>query len=218
MLYRIGPAILLVAFFIGGCGGPSEYRYNDSMKTYVASDHSAGTNTSEPAKTTYSSAGQQERTTAYYVYRPGDRPDFQPKVRQVQAIQAPAPDQPGTPEPESVELKDLQMVLEVSDILFQFDKWVINQSDVPELNRWVDYFQSHPQVKAEIYGHADSIGPSAYNQNLSQKRAQAVVNYLVSKGVDSKRLTAKGFGESQPVAPNTNPEGRQKNRRVELKI
>ncbi len=217
MLCRIGPAILLVSFFIGGCGGPTEYRYNDSMKTYVTPDDS-GTGSSASAKTTYATAGQHDRTTAYYVLRPGDRPDFQPKVRQVQTVQAPAPDQPETPEPQSVDLQDLQMVLEVSDILFQFDKWVINRSDVPELNRWVDYFQGHPRVTARIYGHADSMGPSAYNQDLSQKRAQAVVNYLVSKGVDPKRLTAKGFGESQPAAPNTSPEGRQKNRRVELKI
>ncbi len=95
---------------------------------------------------------------------------------------------------------------------------MIRESVVPELDQWAAYFQNNPQVTAEIYGHADSVGPSTYNMNLSQKRAQAVVNYSTAKGVSSSRLTAKGFGESQPVAPNSTSDGRQKNRRVELKL
>jgi outer membrane protein OmpA-like peptidoglycan-associated protein len=204
--YRLGPALLLFSFLVGGCAGtPAEYRYDDKMKTYTsASDETTAT----------SNSGQHDKATAHYVLRPGNRPDFQPKERP-QNVYQPATDQSGAP---VTELADLQMVLEVSDILFEFDKWVIKQSVVPELDRWADYFQSHPQVTAEIYGHADSTGPSAYNQQLSQRRAQAVVNYLVAKGVAPNRLTAKGFGESQPAVPNTTDEGRQKNRRVELKL
>jgi outer membrane protein OmpA-like peptidoglycan-associated protein len=211
--YRLGPALLLFSFLVGGCAGtPTEYRYDDTMKTYTsASDENS----------TISTSGRHDKTTAHYILRPGNRPDFKPKERQAQNVYRPATDQSGIPVTEGTEGTegaDMQMVLEVSDILFEFDKWVIKQSVVPELDRWADYFQSHPQVTAEIYGHADSTGPSAYNQQLSQKRAQAVVNYLVAKGVAPNRLTAKGFGESQPAVPNTTDEGRQKNRRVELKL
>lgn len=201
-LNRLGPAVLLCSFLIGGCAGsPTEIRYNDSMKTYTsASDQSKSVSTT----------GHPSKVTAHYILRPGDRPDFQPRVRQMQTVPT---SNEAYPQP-----ADLQMVLEVSDILFEFDKWVIRESVVPELDQWADYFQNNPQVTAEIYGHADSVGPSAYNMDLSQKRAQAVVNYLSAKGVSSDRLTAKGFGESQPAAPNSTNEGRQKNRRVELKL
>ncbi len=191
-LYRLGPVLLLCSILLVGCAdSPTEYRYDDRIAT--------------------STIGQHDKTTAHYILRPGNRPDIQPRLKPATT----ATDQAGLP---VTQASDLQMVLEVSDILFDFDKWVIKQSVVPELDRWAGYFQSNPQVTAEIYGHADSTGPSAYNENLSYKRAQAVINYLVNKGVDAKRLTAKGFGESQPVAPNTTSEGRQKNRRVELNL
>jgi outer membrane protein OmpA-like peptidoglycan-associated protein len=174
------------------------------MKTYTsASDQNKSISTT----------GQHSKVTAHYILRPGDRPDFQPRVRQMPTLQ-----QPATSNEASPQLADLQMVLEVSDILFEFDKWVIKESVVPELDKWADYFHTNPQVTAEIYGHADSVGPSAYNMDLSQKRAQAVVNYLTAKGITSDRLTAKGFGEKQPAAQNSTSEGRQKNRRVELKL
>jgi outer membrane protein OmpA-like peptidoglycan-associated protein len=207
---RLGPTVLLLSFFIGGCGGPTEYRYNDSMKTYSAANEE---------NQAVSTAGQHSKATAHYILRPGDRPDFQPRVRQMHTVQQPATgNEAATSNEAAPQLADLQMVLEVSDILFEFDKWVIRESVVPELDQWALYFQNNPQVTAEIYGHADSMGSSAYNMDLSQKRAQAVVNYLTAKGVTPDRLTAKGFGESQPAAPNSTSEGREKNRRVELKI
>ncbi len=70
----------------------------------------------------------------------------------------------------------------------------------------------------EISGHTDSDGSEMYNLRLSQARAQAVVDYLVSRGISPSRLIAKGYGESRPVAPNDTPENKQKNRRTELKI
>ena len=70
----------------------------------------------------------------------------------------------------------------------------------------------------EILGHTDNVGTDAYNQKLSEKRAQAVVDYLVEKGIDLNRIPAKGFGESHPVTGNDTPEGRQLNRRVEIKF
>ena len=204
-LYRLGPALLLCSLLMAGCAGsPSEIRYDDTMKTYVSAKNENGK--------TYT-ARQHDGTTAHYILRPGNRPDFAPRDERTTT----APQTYPSTVPET-QLEDLQMVLEVSDILFEFDKWVIKAEVVPELDKWADYFQNNPQVTAEIYGHADSTGPSTYNQGLSVKRAQAVVNYLAKQGVDPKRFTAKGFGETQPAAPNTTGEGRQKNRRVELNL
>lgn len=84
--------------------------------------------------------------------------------------------------------------------------------------------KKNPTFKIEVMAHTDSKGSDAYNLKLSQKRAESVVKYLVSKGINAERLTGKGYGETKPVAPNSNPdgsdnpEGRQKNRRTEFKI
>ena len=76
----------------------------------------------------------------------------------------------------------------------------------------------YPQMTIEIGGHTDGKGSEAYNQRLSENRAKAVVDYLVSKGVDAKRLKYKGYGKTMPVDTNDTEEGRAKNRRVEFKI
>jgi outer membrane protein OmpA-like peptidoglycan-associated protein len=209
-LYRLGPALLILSFLLAGCGGtPSEIRYNDKMQTYVA-----------PAdeKATVSTVGANNGVTAHYILRPGNRPAFQPGMKQAQTMQQMPPAQPEQMAPAKIQKADLQLVLDVSDVLFDFDKAVIRQSAVPELDKWAEYLKENPQETTAIYGHADSTGPGAYNQSLSERRAQAVVNYLIQKGVEPKRLTAKGFGETQPAAPNTTSEGRQKNRRVEMKF
>ncbi|HKJ65398.1 MAG TPA: OmpA family protein [Desulfopila sp.] len=108
------------------------------------------------------------------------------------------------------------IVIEASDVLFDFDKYVIKKIYYPVLDEWVLFFQENPHIIAQIFGHTDSIGPDAYNQKLSERRARAVFNYLVDNGIDKTRLKTRGFGESLPIAPNTTPEGRQKNRRVEV--
>jgi len=75
---------------------------------------------------------------------------------------------------------------------------------------------ANPQVNVAVEGHTDSDGDNAYNKDLSQRRAQSVVKYLVSKNVDANNLKANGFGEEQPVASNDTAEGKAQNRRVEL--
>ena len=75
-----------------------------------------------------------------------------------------------------------------------------------------------PELNIEIGGHTDGVGKAAYNQTLSEHRAQAVLDYLVGKGVDPARLTATGYGKTQPIDTNDTDEGREHNRRVELKI
>jgi OOP family OmpA-OmpF porin len=75
-----------------------------------------------------------------------------------------------------------------------------------------------PGVRVVVEGHTDSTGSDAYNQALSQRRADSVLNYLVRKGVPAQRLTARGFGESNPIASNDTAEGRALNRRVALEV
>ncbi len=194
-LYRLIPAVVLCSFLIAGCASsPTEVRYDDRMKT--------------------TTANQYEKVSARYILRPGDRPDFKPQAKQAAADCGQVTAQPAAA-PQRI---DLQLVLEASDILFAFDKWVIRAEVVPELDQWANYFQHNPQETAKIDGYTDSIGSTGYNQTLSERRAEAVKNYLIKKGVDPKRFVTRGFGETQPVASNTTAEGRQKNRRVELKF
>ncbi|MEQ1498452.1 MAG: OmpA family protein [Novosphingobium sp.] len=77
---------------------------------------------------------------------------------------------------------------------------------------------AYPNSLIDVYGHTDSTGSDSFNQALSEKRAQTVMNYLISKGVPAARIRSQGFGETMPVAENTTTEGRAKNRRVEIKI
>ncbi len=106
----------------------------------------------------------------------------------------------------------------LQNIFFETNLAVITPLSYPALDRVINFMKKNPDIKVEIDGHTDSVGSDAYNQRLSQARAQAVVEYLVKHGIGRDRLVAKGFGETKPVAPNTTPEGRAKNRRVEFKI
>ena len=76
----------------------------------------------------------------------------------------------------------------------------------------------HPGLQLEIEGHTDSVGSEEYNQQLSEKRASAVREYLVQQGIAGGSVTAKGFGKSRPVVSNATAEGRQRNRRVEMVV
>jgi OOP family OmpA-OmpF porin len=109
-------------------------------------------------------------------------------------------------------------------INFDFNKSNIKREFEPVLDEAARILQENPAVRVSVEGHTDSIGSEAYNQRLSERRANAVKRYLVAHGVAADRLEAVGKGESQPVAPNRtpdgkdNPEGRAMNRRVELKV
>jgi outer membrane protein OmpA-like peptidoglycan-associated protein len=107
-----------------------------------------------------------------------------------------------------------KLVLE--GVNFDFDKSAIRQEDLDSIDKDVASLDSWGNVNIEVAGHTDSRGSDEYNMKLSQRRADAVRNYLASKGIAADRLFTKGYGESQPVADNATDEGRFKNRRVEL--
>lgn len=108
--------------------------------------------------------------------------------------------------------------IKLNNIYFDFDRYELKPESFSELDRIFKFLTDNLEVRIEISAHTDSKGSDEYNLNLSQKRAESVVNYLVSKGIVSSRLIAKGYGESMPVADNETEEGRSLNRRVEMKI
>ncbi|MCZ8072189.1 MAG: OmpA family protein [Cytophagales bacterium] len=112
----------------------------------------------------------------------------------------------------------------LKNIYFEYDKADINRESAQELDKLVQILEDNPDIKIEMGSHTDSVASNSYNIDLSQRRAQSTVDYLIRKGIDPKRLTAKGYGEERPIARNTNPDGtdnpvgRQKNRRTEFRI
>jgi outer membrane protein OmpA-like peptidoglycan-associated protein len=120
-----------------------------------------------------------------------------------------------------VSLKSLQEseeAIKLNNIYFDFNKYELRPESFFELERVYKFLSDNPSINIEISAHTDSKGSDEYNMSLSQKRAESVVSYLVSKGVSPGRLIAKGYGKSQPVASNDTEEGRAMNRRVEMKI
>ena len=104
------------------------------------------------------------------------------------------------------------------NIFFDFNKFELKPESQAELDRVIQLLNDNPAVKIQIAGHTDAVGNAAENLKLSENRAKAVITYLISKGVDAKRLSYKGFGATQPVAENNTEEGRAQNRRTELKV
>ncbi|MCR4424331.1 MAG: OmpA family protein [candidate division WOR-3 bacterium] len=111
------------------------------------------------------------------------------------------------------------MVLTLKGVYFEFGKATLRTESYPALMEAAQIMKDNPDIIVEIQGHTDNIGSEKANQILSEKRAYSVMNFLVQYGgIDPKRLSAKGYGESRPIASNDTEEGRQLNRRVEFVI
>jgi outer membrane protein OmpA-like peptidoglycan-associated protein len=136
-------------------------------------------------------------------------PEPAPAPAPVAAAPAPAP-LAAAAEPAPI----APLVLE--GVNFDFDKSDIRPEDHAKLDQDVATLKEWGDIKVEVAGHTCNIGTDDYNLGLSQRRAESVRNYLIDKGIPADRLTAKGYGESQPVADNATNEGRIQNRRVEL--
>jgi len=118
----------------------------------------------------------------------------------------------------------IEKAIVLENIYYDFAKWDIRASAAQELDKLVDILVDNPEINIELSSHTDSVDTEAYNIRLSQRRAESAVNYIIQAGISPTRIVAKGYGESEPIARNTNPdgtdnpEGRQKNRRTEFKV
>jgi flagellar motor protein MotB len=106
----------------------------------------------------------------------------------------------------------------LENIFFDFDQYNLKPESKIELNKVVQLMKTNPSLTIQINGYTDSVGSKQHNLELSKNRAQAVVDYLISKGIDKKRLQAKGYGASHPIASNETEEGRALNRRTEMVV
>jgi peptidoglycan-associated lipoprotein len=119
---------------------------------------------------------------------------------------------------------ELNKIFVLENIYYNFNKADIREDAAIELDKLVQLLTDNPEIKIELGSHTDSVDTDSYNIDLSQRRADAAVRYIVQHGIAPDRLIAKGYGESKPIGRNTNPDGsdnpagRQKNRRTEFKI
>ena len=119
---------------------------------------------------------------------------------------------------------ELNKIFALDNIYYNFNRAEIREDAAKELDKLVQLLIDNPEIKIELGSHTDSVDTDVFNLDLSQRRAESAVRYIVQHGIAPDRLVAKGYGESKPIARNTNPDGtdnsvgRQKNRRTEFKI
>ena len=110
------------------------------------------------------------------------------------------------------------LVLTLGDVLFDTGRAELNPGAARKLDQLAQFLNDHPERRVQIDGFTDSVGTDSYNQDLSQRRADAVKSSLITRGVDPSRIGSQGYGKGFPVASNTESGGRQLNRRVEVVI
>jgi outer membrane protein OmpA-like peptidoglycan-associated protein len=113
---------------------------------------------------------------------------------------------------------DLGESLRMYNVFYNLDSWELLPESGPELEKLFQFLSKHNDLKVEIAGHTDSTGSLEYNQKLSEHRAESVRNYLVTRGINPKQLTWKGYGETRPLVPNDSEEAMKLNRRTEVTV
>lgn len=124
------------------------------------------------------------------------------------------------PKTVNIEVKKIRegTVIKLNNIYFEINSAHLNEKSKISLDNFVEFLTINPAVKITLYGHTDNIGDEQSNYVLSKKRAKAVRDYLINKGIKANRVDYKGFGEEKPIASNDTPEGRAKNRRTEFVV
>lgn len=196
---------LVVGGLLGGAGGATYGTNHDRGK-----DIDAGIG--------YGVAGAAVvGTAAYFLCKAmgvGEAaPAVEPAAAPAPAAEAPAP----APAEEPAPAPQAQRIV-LRGVQFDVDKADIRMDAAVILDEAANLLSQVAGARVSVDGHTDSSGGDAYNQALSERRAASVREYLVNKGVDASRLSSNGYGEAQPVSDNATAEGRQLNRRVELKV
>jgi len=124
----------------------------------------------------------------------------------------PKPKPKPKPQPQKVE------VIALKGVYFETNSDTLTAASVATLNNAVTTLQKRASIRVEVAAHTDSRGSAVYNRNLSNRRANSVMNYLIEHGINAARLSAKGYGEVSPIADNATVAGRAENRRVELRV
>lgn len=143
----------------------------------------------------------------------------------------PAEAPPPPPPPPAEEVPPQKIVIDLRGVNFKFDRPKVGEHSIEPtlqvptadsiaiLDQAVDVLQRNPEIKVELDGHTDSVGTDAYNQKLSERRAQIVYDYLTAHGIPASQITGvKGFGETKPIDTNATKEGRARNRRTEMVV
>ena len=128
-------------------------------------------------------------------------------------VQAPPPPPAAPPPPPPAKAEPL---VTLHGPQFDFNKATLKPAGKKMVDEAVTVMKDKPSMKVSVEGHTDSIGSDAYNQKLSERRAQAVRDYMVSQGIDAARISVKGWGKTKPIASNKTEAGRAENRRVEI--
>ncbi|MFH1052286.1 MAG: OmpA family protein [bacterium] len=116
------------------------------------------------------------------------------------------------------QIKEKNLTIRINNLFFDFNSSELLPESYPELNRLIKVLDEFHNFKIEISGHTDDVGSTSYNKKLSIDRAKAVLDFLVSKGINKKLLIPKGYGKSKPLSTNQTEEGRAMNRRVEIRL
>ncbi len=135
-------------------------------------------------------------------------------------VQDQCPNEPGPPDNQGCPRRYVGVIITATQIrisqqiFFEFNRARIRPVSFPILDQVAQVLRDYPTVTVEVQGHTDSVGNDEYNMRLSQSRSESVRTYLIGKGIDAARLTARGYGETQPIESNANAAGRARNRRV----
>ena len=222
-------AVLLSVGFLGGCGVPRELTAADQA---IAAARQAGKDKDCPE---LFAVAERLKNEAFAVCTPCDTakaialaneslarasalcpPKPVPPPPPVVKAPPPPPPAPAPPPPPVVAPKVIdRLTLHVN---FAFNKATFAKADDADVEKALEFLKKYPTARFALEGHTDNVGGDTYNQALSEKRAAAVKERLVKRGIDPARIQTAGFGETRPVADNATAKGRAENRRVEVLI
>ncbi len=236
----LGSVLVLAALLLTGCAGPGMQANNEITQTRQVLNDAAVNKLDKQCPEEYKAAmkAHMEAVALYRKCKCQKALDMaRDALAKAQALCPEVPAAPPAPCPEPLD-SDGDGILDSADqcpntprgadvnsvgcwivkgLRFDFNSAEVKPEYHPLLERVADILRENPSLRIEIQGHTDSIGPEDYNMKLSERRAQAVADYLASHGISADRMEVVGVGEADPVASNDTEEGRARNRRVQIK-